>query len=304
MSDSTIGTTSMSGQMSHAPSIALTAAASHVPAYFERKRLWMRLLAAMLLVGMSPIILLTVILVRITSAGPAFFRQTRLGKDGKRFDVIKIRTMYIDAEKLSGPALCMPGDSRITPVGKLLRFLHLDELPQLINVVRGEMCLVGPRPERPAIIARHRLNEIVPGFAERTAVLPGVTGLAQINLPPDQSPECVIPKVKLDLEYIATASPGMDFRILLCTAMRMVGIRHGRAAKFLGLFRNAASYRPSAVSDKHVKKTHPREGIHSRHHAPQAEPAPGFTIEQDANYEVTLQRLSAANLVVGADSGR
>jgi lipopolysaccharide/colanic/teichoic acid biosynthesis glycosyltransferase len=215
--------------------------AQEVPVYFRSKGVWIRLLAGLLLVVFCPIILLTALLVRLTSPGPALFRQTRLGKDGRLFDVLKIRTMYHDAEKLSGPALCLPGDSRITPIGRLLRFLHLDELPQLINVLRGEMCLVGPRPERPEIIARHKLREIVPGFDERTKVLPGVTGLAQINLQSDQTAECVIRKVQLDLEYIASANASMDLRILLCTAMRMVGIRHGRAARLLSLQRSAAA---------------------------------------------------------------
>jgi hypothetical protein len=166
-----------------------------------------------------------------------------LGKDGKLFVVLKIRTMYRDAEKLCGPVLCKPGDSRITPIGKLLRFLHLDELPQLINVVRGEMCLVGPRPERPEIVDRNKLCEVVPDFAQRTNVLPGVTGLAQINLPADLSAESVIAKVELDLEYIKSASASLDLRILLCTAMRMFGIRHGRAVSLFGLNRVPAANR-------------------------------------------------------------
>jgi lipopolysaccharide/colanic/teichoic acid biosynthesis glycosyltransferase len=198
----------------------------------------MRIIAGGLLIVLSPVMLLVVLLVRLTSSGPALFRQTRLGKDGRRFKILKIRTMYQDAEKLSGPVLCQPGDSRITPVGRALRFLHLDELPQLLNVVRGEMCLVGPRPERPEIVNGHRLDEIVPGFAERTRVLPGVTGLAQINLPPDQTALCVIPKVQLDLEYIKTANASLDLRILLCTALRMLGVRHGHAVRLLGLVRS------------------------------------------------------------------
>jgi hypothetical protein len=146
--------------------------------------------------------------------------------------------MYCNAEDISGPMLCQPGDSRITPLGRLMRFLHIDELPQLINVMRGEMCLVGPRPERPEIITKHRLREKVPGFSDRTRVRPGVTGLAQINLPADVTADCVIPKVRLDLEYIRTADAGLDFRILLCTALRMLGVRHGRAVRMLGLQRN------------------------------------------------------------------
>ena len=208
--------------------------------YFQRKALWIRILGAMLLAVFSPLIALLMLLVRMTSSGPALFRQTRLGKDGQPFELFKLRTMYCDAEDLSGPMLCRPGDSRITPVGRLLRFLHLDELPQLLNVVRGEMCLVGPRPERPEIIARHKLNEQIPRFIERIKVLPGVTGLAQINLPADQSAECVIPKVQLDLEYIATASAGIDLRILLCTTLRMLGVRHGRAVKLFRVNRSVS----------------------------------------------------------------
>jgi lipopolysaccharide/colanic/teichoic acid biosynthesis glycosyltransferase len=212
-----------------------------VPTYFSRKVFWVRLLATVFLVICSPIMLLAMLLVFLTSPGPVLFRQSRVGKGGKVFDVLKIRTMHRDAETLCGPVLCKPGDSRITPVGRFLRLLHLDELPQLINVIRGEMCLIGPRPERPEIIIRHRLKETVPGFVERTKVLPGVTGLAQINLPPDQSAECVIPKVKLDLEYIESATASLDLRILLCTAMRMIGIRHGRAVRLFGLDRSVAT---------------------------------------------------------------
>ena len=209
-----------------------------VPTYFSKKVVAVRLFTILLLLAFSPVILLLMLLVRITSTGPALFRQTRLGKDGKPFVILKLRTMYCDAEDLSGPVLCQPGDSRITPLGVWLRFLHLDELPQLINVVRGDMCLVGPRPERPEIIARNNLEEVVPGFTQRTFVRPGVTGLAQINLPADITTECVIPKVRLDLEYIDTANAWLDFRILLCTALRMLGVRHGRAVRALGLARN------------------------------------------------------------------
>lgn len=209
-----------------------------VPDYFDHKVIGMRALGATLLVAFSPIMLICILLVRLTSRGQAIYRQTRVGKNDQLFNLYKIRTMYADCENVSGPVLCQPGDSRVTPVGRVLRFLHLDELPQLINVARGEMCLVGPRPERPEIITRHKLREIVPGFAERTKVLPGVTGLAQINLPADVSADCVKPKVQLDLEYIETASWGMDLRILLCTAFRMIGVRHGRAVRLFGLVRN------------------------------------------------------------------
>ena len=152
----------------------------------------------------------------------------------------------------------MPSDSRITPIGRLLRFLHLDELPQLINVVRGEMCLIGPRPERPEIIERNCLHEIVPRFAERMTVLPGVTGLAQINLGADINAESVIPKVRLDIAYIESANVSLDTRILLCTAMRMIGIRHGHAVKLFGLIRSTSG----KSGAQNVEATH-HSGEHS-----------------------------------------
>lgn len=209
-------------------------------AYSERKAPWMRLLGLVLLFCFAPLILLCALLAKLTSRGPAIYRQTRLGKDGRPFEILKIRTMTCDAETASGAVLCAAGDARVTPVGRVLRFLHLDELPQLINVVRGEMCLVGPRPERPEIIAKHRLYEHVPGFSERMHVLPGVTGLAQINLPADISADCVIPKVALDREYVATANALLDLRILACTALRMLGVRHGRAVRMFGVGRHVA----------------------------------------------------------------
>lgn len=204
--------------------------------YFARKKFFMRVLGLLLLVLFLPIILLVMLAVRLTSPGPALFRQARVGKEGREFTMYKIRTMYQDAEKESGPVWCQPADARITCLGRVLRFLHLDELPQLFNVARGEMDLIGPRPERPVFV--EKLVEEVPGFAERLAVLPGVTGLAQINLPPDETTDSVRRKLSLDLEYIQTASLGLDTRILLCTALRMIGIRHGRAVQWLRLNRN------------------------------------------------------------------
>ncbi|MGI9457251.1 MAG: sugar transferase, partial [Aeoliella sp.] len=202
-------------------------------------------------------ILLCVVLVRTTSSGPAFYRQWRLGKNNKPFRIIKIRTMYCNAESLSGPVLCEMGDRRITIVGRLLRFLHLDELPQLLNVVRGDMCLVGPRPERPEIITSNQLLELVPGFAERTRVLPGITGLAQINLPADVSANCVIPKVQLDFEYIETASLFLDIRILLCTALRMIGIRYGIGVRLFRLHRKVVLAEPYSEKEHAVEPVLP-----------------------------------------------
>jgi lipopolysaccharide/colanic/teichoic acid biosynthesis glycosyltransferase len=182
--------------------------------YFARKVWPSRIVGAVLLVLASPIILLLVLLVRLTSSGPGIYRQVRTGRHGSDFNMYKVRTMYDGAEAVSGPVWCRPGDSRITPIGKVLRLLHLDELPQLINVARGEMDLIGPRPERPEFVAR--LARSIPNYHARLQVLPGVTGLAQVNLPPDESLDSVRSKLVLDCTYIREANASLDLRILLC----------------------------------------------------------------------------------------
>ena len=199
--------------------------------YHENKALGDRCLAGALLVVSAPLILILMLLVRSTSSGAAIYRQVRVGKNGRRFEVYKIRTMYKDAEALSGPQWAVRGDPRISPVGRILRFLHLDELPQLVNVVRGEMSLVGPRPERPEFVAK--LAHEIPHYYDRLAVLPGITGLAQINLPADDSLASVRRKVIVDRRYVESANVILDARILICTALRMIGICHGRAARWL-----------------------------------------------------------------------
>lgn len=238
-----------------------------VSEYFAHKMPIMRILGFVLLVLFAPVILLSMLAVRLTSRGPVLFQQQRVGKDGREFWVLKIRTMVLDAEDVTGPVLCTPRDSRVTPLGRVLRFLHLDELPQLVNVVRGEMCLIGPRPERREIIERHRLNEKVPGFKDRTNVLPGVTGLAQINLPADQTAECVIPKVRLDREYIRDANAWLDIRILLCTAFRLLGVRHGFALRLFGLKRDIShDVSREKFDQRQVHVYQPRTTAHQNGH--------------------------------------
>lgn len=226
-----------------------------VSTYFALKAGPTRFIGAILLLFAAPVIGLLVLIVRATSPGPGLYRQTRTGKDGKEFQMYKIRTMYQDAESLSGPTWCKPGDSRITPLGRILRLLHLDELPQLINIVRGEMDLIGPRPERPSFV--ELLAREIPGYRDRLHVLPGVTGLAQVNLPPDETLNCVRKKLVLDRDYIQTASMGLDIRILVCTSLRMLGIRHGRAVRMFRLERQVALLADSSA--KQPPKSHGRE---------------------------------------------
>jgi lipopolysaccharide/colanic/teichoic acid biosynthesis glycosyltransferase len=174
-------------------------------------------LAVVLLLVAIPVIVLTAILVRCTSRGPAIYRQTRVGQHGRLFTMFKIRTMRRDAEVLTGPVWATATDPRATWIGNKLRTLHLDELPQLVNVIRGEMSLVGPRPERPEFT--HRLALEVPGYLDRLAVRPGITGLAQINLPADADAGSVRRKLVLDLAYIRRRSLWLDACILFSTAL-------------------------------------------------------------------------------------
>src|SRR5262249_17904057 len=150
-----------------------------------------------LLAPSAVLILYAMALVRLTSRGSAIYRQTRLGLNGRPFTIYKIRTMYHDSERLTGPQWSRPGDPRVTPIGRILRATHIDELPQLWNVLRGEMSLVGPRPERPELAAG--LERELPSYRDRLAVRPGVTGLAQVQLPPDTDVESVRRKLAYDI---------------------------------------------------------------------------------------------------------
>jgi lipopolysaccharide/colanic/teichoic acid biosynthesis glycosyltransferase len=191
-----------------------------------------RLAALLLFVAAAPVIALSALLVKWTSRGPAFYTQTRLGMRGRLFTIYKIRTMVHNCESLTGPRWSMPGDPRVTRLGRILRASHLDELPQLINVLRGDMCLIGPRPERPEFLPE--LQRALPHYTERLAVCPGVTGLAQIQLPADTDLDSVRRKLAYDLYYIHKVGFWLDVRILLCTACYALGVPY-RALR--GLFR-------------------------------------------------------------------
>jgi lipopolysaccharide/colanic/teichoic acid biosynthesis glycosyltransferase len=178
--------------------------------------------ATVLLVLTSPVILLTVMLVKLTSRGPAVYSQVRLGLRGKPYRIYKIRTMVHDCEKRSGARWSSDDDPRVTWLGRLLRRTHLDELPQLWNVIRGDMNLIGPRPERPEFLPM--LEQAIPHYTDRLLVRPGVTGLAQVQLPADTDIESVRRKLAYDLYYVRQASFWLDLRILTCTVFKVAGL--------------------------------------------------------------------------------
>lgn len=177
------------------------------------------LVALFLFVITSPLLLTLAALVKWGSQGPAFYAQTRLGKNGKPYCIYKLRTMVHNAEGRTGPVWAAKNDRRITPIGRFLRDTHLDELPQLWNVIRGEMGLIGPRPERPEIAAN--ITSRVPQFRHRLRVRPGVTGLAQMLLPADDPNDTeyqgLRKKLAHDLYYISNMSLLLDLRIAIST---------------------------------------------------------------------------------------
>ena len=173
-----------------------------------------------------PVIGICWLLVRLTSSGPGFYVQSRLGRGGKEYRIIKLRTMTHQAEKKMGGAMwSTKGDARITRFGAFLRKTHLDELPQLFNVLMGQMSLVGPRPERQKIVDSLELEKHVPGYRHRLLVKPGVTGLAQVQLPADEDITSVKHKIVYDLYYIEHYSLGMDLRLMAATVFKAVGMK-------------------------------------------------------------------------------
>lgn len=186
-----------------------------------------------------PLMLLFVLLIKLTSPGPIFYSQARVGLDrrrhkrsdpsydrrsrnlgGRPFMIFKFRTMRTDAETRSGAVWASPGDTRVTRVGKFMRKYRVDELPQLINVLRGEMNIVGPRPERPSIFVR--LSDDISDYPLRQLARPGITGWAQVNNSYDTSLDDVRRKVRYDLEYLQRQGVGEDLRIMARTVPVML----------------------------------------------------------------------------------
>jgi lipopolysaccharide/colanic/teichoic acid biosynthesis glycosyltransferase len=201
------------------------------------------LIAAVALILLAPLMLLIAIAVRLTSHGPILYMQTRVGLDrrqtlvnalydrrmqdlgGRIFTIYKFRTMHADAESGSGAVWASKTDPRVTKLGRVLRKTRLDELPQLFNVLRGDMNIVGPRPERPSIFAR--LRNDIREYPLRQLAKPGITGWAQINTDYDQSIEDVRRKVQYDLEYIRNQSLMHDLRIMAQTVPVLLFRRGG-----------------------------------------------------------------------------
>jgi lipopolysaccharide/colanic/teichoic acid biosynthesis glycosyltransferase len=189
------------------------------------------LIAGTLLLLAVPIIGVCAILIKITSPGPAFYSQIRLGLHGRPFRIWKLRTMAHNCEAITGPVWSCRNDYRVTPLGRILRDMYLDELPQLWNVLRGDMSLVGPRPERPEIA--NRIADKVPGFNLRLLVKPGLTGLAQLHLPPDEDVANVPHKLAYDLFYVRNQGLPLDLRIMISTAVYILGRDSACASKIL-----------------------------------------------------------------------
>ena len=182
------------------------------------KRIFDVVFSAALLLFLSPLLLLLAAAVKLTSPGPVLYRQERMGLDGQRFRMLKLRTMRMDAERETGPVWAPPGDARRTSIGAFFRRFSLDELPQFVNVLRGEMSVVGPRPERPVFVERFR--QTVPGYMLRHKVKSGVTGWAQVHgLRGNTSLET---RIEYDIQYIERWSFWLDLKIIAMTVSRVL----------------------------------------------------------------------------------
>lgn len=180
------------------------------------RELWARLNSVVVagagLTMLSPVLVLIALAIRWDSDGGAIYRQARVGRHGRLFVMYKFRSMRLDAERETGPAWATPDDARVTRVGWWLRRLHLDELPQLWNVLVGDMNLIGPRPERPEFVQEFRRR--IPDYELRHQVRPGLTGWAQVRIGYGIGVAGAQAKLKYDLEYLQRRSLGLDLRIL------------------------------------------------------------------------------------------
>ena len=241
--------------------------------------------ACLALIITLPFFLMITILIKLDSPGPVFYQQMRTGCDrrrrerrvrnlqvgnerrcshrrahhafGKPFALYKFRTMVKDAERRSGPVWAMRDDPRVTNIGRWLRMTHLDELPQLWNVLRGDMSLIGPRPERPEIIAKIVLE--IPGYQQRLLVKPGLTGLAQLCWKNDSSMDDVRKKLQLDLLYLARPSWNMRLQILMYTMIKALS---PAAAIDLEMLAPAARVNEKLPTVEQVEQEHEWQSSH------------------------------------------
>ena len=183
--------------------------------YQITKRIIDTILSILALLVLSPLCLFAALLIKLASKGPIFFSQTRVGKNGTLFEIYKFRTMTVDAEKETGPIWAKSNDNRLIPCGQFLRKTHIDEIPQFINVIKGDMSIVGPRPERPVFV--DQFKKVISDYEKRIAVKPGITGLAQVWHKYDESMADVRKKIKYDLLYIKKLCLWTDVTILLRT---------------------------------------------------------------------------------------
>ncbi|MCM8756786.1 MAG: sugar transferase [Candidatus Omnitrophica bacterium] len=188
--------------------------------YFLFKRIFDIIISFLGIVFLSPLFLIITILIKIDSYGPVFFRQERVGENGRIFTILKFRTMRNGAELETGPVWADDNDPRITGIGRFLRKSHLDELPQLINVFKGDMSIIGPRPEREVFL--DMISKQIPHFKERLKVKPGITGLAQVRYRYGASIKDAGRKLKYDLIYIKRMCWLLDFQIILWTLGRVL----------------------------------------------------------------------------------
>lgn len=204
-------------ERSHAPVKERSQISHDVRRYDALKRAGDILGALLLITALSPVIAIVALLVKITSRGPVVFKQDRMTRNGKVFTMLKFRTMVLDAERATGAVWASSDDPRITPIGRFLRTYRLDELPQLWNVIRGDMSLIGPRPERPEIV--EKLENEFPAFNRRLAVKAGLTGLAQVSGGYASCLRSYRKKLALDLIYVENRCLLLDLRIALKTIM-------------------------------------------------------------------------------------
>jgi lipopolysaccharide/colanic/teichoic acid biosynthesis glycosyltransferase len=181
-----------------------------------------------------PLLLVLALLIKLDSPGPVLYRQRRVGRHGRIFQVIKLRSMPPEAERQTGAVWAKRNDPRATRVGKWLRQLHLDEIPQLINILKGEMSLVGPRPERPELV--RQLSRSLLLYPLRLNLMPGLTGWAQINRPADSSQDDVARKLDYDLYYLKNRNLILDLRIILRTLdIVLFGVKEARSAEIVSI---------------------------------------------------------------------